>query len=427
MNDIKDIIINPTILKGKIKIPPSKSLSHRAIIAGALSKGRCKINNLIYSKDIIATIDIMTKLGAKIKKEKDYVIIDGIDEIRPIKANLFCNESGSTLRFLIPLASLFAGNIEYEGINSLKTRPITPYIDIFKNQNLNFSYDGSLPLILNDSIKAGEFNIKGDISSQFITGLLYTLSLLKENSVINIIGKLESKAYVDLTLDVLKEYGIDIDIIKKDDEYKGFKIKGNQIYINKDYKVEGDYSQGAFFIVLGVLCGDIECLDLKQNSLQADKAVLDIIKKMGAKFEIIKDRVVLKKSKTKGIKIDASNCPDIIPILAVLAALSEGKTTIYNGKRLRIKESDRIKSSVEMLKNLGADVKETDDGMIIYGKDKLNGGQVDSFNDHRIVMSATMASCKCKNPVKIKNYKAIDKSYPSFFEDFKSLGGLTNG
>lgn len=422
-----DIKITARNLKGSLKAPPSKSGSHRAVISAGLSEGKSKIDNLIFSKDIIATLDGMKAFGVKyeiIEPIEEFgagsVKIEGVDPVEIKEHTIDANESGSTLRFLIPIAALDRSKVTFTGKGKLVERPLDIYYDIFKEQEINYSTTGgNLPLTIYGGLKAGNFNIPGDISSQFITGLLFSLPLLKDDSTIIINSPLESKGYVDLTLEVLEKFGIKVE----NEEYKEFIIKGNQKYRSTDYIVEGDYSQAAFFIVAGILGGNINCRGLNIDSLQGDKAILDLVRDMGADIRISEEGISAMHSKTYGIEIDASQCPDLVPVLATLGALSKGTTRIIKAERLRIKESDRLKAMATELNKLGADVVELEDGLEINGKENLNGGIVESWNDHRIAMALAIASIKCEGEVIIKNSEAVEKSYPGFWKDFEKLGG----
>lgn len=419
---MKNITITPSKLTGTVQAPSSKSIGHRAIICAALSKGHSTINNLGSSHDIEATLDAVEALGADIKKiNHSTVQITGTQK-EHIKSNhIHCKESGSTLRFLIPIAaSLTRSPVTFLGKGRLGERPLTSYYEIFDRQNLSYTTnEGKLPLEIKGPLKPDMFLLQGDISSQFITGLLFSLPLLDGDSTLHITTNLESKGYIDLTLDTLKDFGISIN----HQDYKVFKIPGNQTYHSQDYTVESDYSQAAFWIVAGLIGEKISIKGLSHSSKQGDRMILDIVKKM--KGQIIKesDSILIKPSKTFGTIIDASQCPDLVPILAVLGSVSNGTTQIINAARLRIKESDRLASTTSELKKLGADISETEDGLLIQGKEQLKGGEVDSWNDHRIAMAMAIASIKCTQPVKITHCDAINKSYPHFFEDFKSLGG----
>ncbi|WP_420829631.1 3-phosphoshikimate 1-carboxyvinyltransferase [Crassaminicella indica] len=426
---MKSVEIIPSPLKGNVKIPPSKSLSHRAIICAGLSEGESHIENIAFSDDIIATLEAMKSFG--IIARNSEIDIDGIcsvyikgkGKLELLRNQIDCKESGSTIRFLIPMAGLLGEKVTYTGRGKLVERPLDAYYKIFEEQDIAYyNHEGKLPLSVEGILKPGIFNMKGNVSSQFITGLLFVLPILHKDSKIIITTELESKGYVDLTLDILKKFSIYVE----NNNYKEFYIKGNQKYKPTEYRVEGDFSQAAFFIVAGILGDEVVCKDLNVASLQADKAILDIAKKMGAKLCVSDDFIKVEKSNTKGIIIDVSQCPDLVPILSVLGALSKGTTKIVNAARVRIKESDRLKAMATELNKLGADVKELTDGLEIHGKEQLNGGIVDSWNDHRIAMALAIASIKCTGPVIIKNSDAVKKSYPRFWKDFEKLGGKIN-
>jgi 3-phosphoshikimate 1-carboxyvinyltransferase len=422
MNYVK---ISPSKLSGDVTIPPSKSLSHRAVIASGLSKGESIVENVMFSQDIIATCSCMEALGVAIEKiqtaDNIYTLkVTGTGTFNMLKSEIDCFESGSTLRFFIPISLITQNNVTFKGRGKLVSRPLNEYYKIFDKQSIKYNTtEGNLPLTVNGCLSADEFEIAGNVSSQFITGLLFALPLLKNNSTIKIIGNLESKGYVDLTLDILKKFSIEV----VNDNYHSFYIKGNQEYKNYNYRVEGDFSQAAFWLVAGAIGGDLTCFDLNPASLQGDKEVLDIIKRMNADIKEQDNKICAKTSNTKHTLIDGSQCPDIIPVLAVLASVSEGTTEIINAGRLRIKESDRLTAITTELKKLGADIAEKNDGLIITGKAQLNGGEVNSWNDHRIAMSLAVASLRCTNDVIIKDSGCINKSYPTFWEDFRKLGG----
>ncbi|MDT8716372.1 3-phosphoshikimate 1-carboxyvinyltransferase [Clostridium sp. 19966] len=405
---------------GEVNIPSSKSLSHRAIICAALSEGESIIKNITFSRDIYATISILKNLGISIAVFENSVKIISNGKIRLTDSTLFSDESGSTLRFLIPVALLQEEKVIFTGAGKLIERPLNPYYKIFHEQNINYNNDnGKLPLTVQGKIKSGNFQIPGDISSQFISGLMFALPLLPNDSTINIEGQLESKAYIDLTMDCLNKFGIKV----INNNYRSFYIKGNQKYVPMEYNVEGDFSQAAFFMVAGTISGEVECKNLNMESLQGDKKIVELLKSMGAIIEEKNSSIICRKSKLSGINIDASEIPDLVPVLAVAASLSHGRTNIYNAARLRIKECDRLAATCRELSRLGAEIIEKDDSLIINGKETLLGGAVDSWNDHRIVMAMSIAALRCKDSVKISNYKAVNKSYPNFFEDYKSIGG----
>ncbi len=403
---MKHIKITPSKLCGKVNIPPSKSIAHRSIICASLSAGVSRLSNIDFSEDIKATIFAMESLGAKIERGSSELIIKGINSfcgIDNIKIN--AKESGSTLRFLVPIGMLFEGKKEFICDKSLQKRPMKPYYDIFDEKKIKYEYDKeTFDLSIYDKLTPGDFYLKGDISSQFISGLLFALPLLKENSKIILKSKLESSSYIDLTLDVMKDFGINI----THNNYREFFIMGNQSYKERSYTTEGDYSQGAFYICANYLGNNIDIKGLNPSSKQGDKVMLDMMK-------ALKDR--------KENVFDVENCPDIVPILALACSIGNNKTKIVNAKRLRMKESDRLRATTVELNKLGANIKELEDGLYIKGVSSLKGGEVDSHNDHRIAMMLSIASSVCENEVIINDHLAIRKSYPNFYKDFLTLGG----
>lgn len=412
------IKIYPSKCSGEIKIPSSKSMGHRAIICASLANGKSIISNLDYSDDILATIDGMRKLGANIQCEKDRLIVEGIENFYSLKDNIIdCNESGSTLRFFIPIFSLTGEKISFTGKNRLLKRPQKIYEKIFKEQNLYYFQDED-KIEIKGKLKAKEYFIDGNISSQFISGLLFILPLLEENSIININPPFESASYIDLTMEVLKEFGITINKVTP----LRFEIQGGQKYVAKYYKVEGDFSQLAFFAVLGALNNDLKCTGVNLNSKQGDKAIIDILKKRGVKIEEIEEGYLIYKSKVKGCKIDLGDCPDLGPILNILAMYGEGEFKIFNAGRLRLKESDRISAMEEELKKLGVEIETTEDEIKILGKKNYLGNiEVFGHKDHRIVMSLAIAGTMLEKPIIIDGAEAVEKSYPKFFQDLESL------
>ena len=422
------IKIRPGKLNGTIEIPPSKSYSHRAVIAVALAENgkKSKIDNLKFSVDITTTTDIMENWGAEIERfESALEIIGNGGKVVPRDKYVQCNESGSTIRFLIPVGITSKNELVFDGKGKLVDRPLDSYYRIFDKQGLKYeTTGGKLPLTVNGKLKPGNYEIDGNISSQFITGLLYALPLLEGDSKLIINKNLESKGYVDLTLEILKLAGIEI----VNNDYKSFDIRGNQTYKPFDYTVEGDYSQVAFWIVAGIISAnrdnEVKCLHVNKNSLQGDREIIEIVTRMGAKLEIFDDYVIVKPSKTKGTVIDISQCPDIGPVLTVLAALSEGETRIINGERLRIKESDRITSIKTELNKLGGNVSEEGDSLIIQGVEGFRGGiTVNAWNDHRIAMSLAIASTRCEKEIILEEAESVRKSYPHFWDDFVKMGG----
>lgn len=409
-----DLKLEPVKLKGSVTVPPSKSLAHRAIICASLAEGRSKIRNIQYSEDILATIAGMRAFGAVIQTEEDTVIIDGISDYSSGEGRTInCNESGSTLRFLIPLATLFEGKTRFTGQGKLGTRPLDTYEEIFSKQGLHYrpSNTDELDLTVEGSLRPGIYDVRGDVSSQFITGLLFTLPLLEAESEIRMTTPLESEGYVDLTLSMLKTFGINIDF---DKEKQVFRVEGNQVYRAQNTTVEGDYSQAAFFLSANALDNSVEVNGMNPASLQGDREIIVILEQLndGASDERT---------------IDGSQCPDIIPVAALVAALSDGRTTFTNLERLRIKESDRLEAVQKELARLGADIEIDGDALLIKGTAILKGNAtVWSHKDHRIAMMLAVASTVCEKPIIIRDTECVAKSYPDFWDVFEQLGGKSS-
>lgn len=402
-----DIRISPSRLSGRVSIPASKSCAHRAIICAALADGVSHISGVTFSKDIEATVNAMTALGASFSIDGSNITVTGISSI-PAFADIDCNESGSTLRFVIPIAAALGADSIFRGQGRLPERPIDIYKRELGKNGIEFSTE-KMPYNISGKLSGGRFEIEGNVSSQFITGLLFALPLCEKDSEIVLTSRLESRPYVDITLDILARFGI---IITESEN--GFIIRGGQKYSPHDEKVEGDYSQAAFFYVANALGSDIDIDNLSPDSVQGDKRITDII------AESVKDGEIC------GFSADCSDIPDLVPILSVLGAFGKEESVIYNAERLRIKESDRLAACADMLARLGADITVTDDGLVMKPVDGLHGGEVSSFGDHRIVMSAAIAALRCSGDVVIHGAEAVEKSYPDFFRDYTLLGGNAN-
>lgn len=415
--------IQPRQLQGKVHIPPSKSMAHRAIICASLARGRSVISNVQYSKDIEATISAMKALGTMIFQHDDYLEIDGTTTFMRNNGEIDCHESGSTLRFMIPISLVQPSNFHFKGEGRLGKRPLDVYYQIFEKQNIGYLYkENVLDLYVMGQLHAGTFEIAGDVSSQFISGLLFALPLFPQDSRIVITSPLQSKGYVDLTIQMLQHYGIFV----INNHYQELIIPGGQHYHARDYEVEGDFSQAAFYLVAGALGNDVTLEGLNFQSKQGDKVVIDILEKMGCQFKQVENSCQITCSSLQGTVIDGSQCPDIIPIIAMACAQAKGKSVIQNIERLRIKECDRLKATVDMIVQLGGQAIEHQDSMEIIGVEKLKGGEVTSSHDHRMAMSAAIMSSVCEGDVVIDDRQCVEKSYPDFWEDFKSLGGEYN-
>lgn len=412
-----DILLKNRKLNGSVRIPSSKSLAHRYLICGALAKEPGSvISNVSMSEDILATINALTALGAKINVQNDVCTIEKCI-CNKGKVVINCNESGSTLRFMLPIALTVADEVEFIGRGRLLERPLTPYFDILDKQGISYKIDKD-SLKIKGRLSGGRYEVPGNISSQFITGLLYLAVLSDQDVIIDVSTPLESINYVDITTHAFEFFGVRIER-----ENNRFIIPGGRKFSKKTVPVEGDYSHAAFFLTAGALGNDVKVSGLRQNSLQGDKEILKILKETRANVTIDDLEIGVTADKLRPFEVDASNIPDLVPILAVLACGIKGQSKILNASRLRLKESDRLFTTANELNVLGASVIELEDGLVINGTGSLKSGTVKSHNDHRIAMALSIASTICTGNVIIKNAECVAKSYPLFFEHIISLGG----
>lgn len=414
---MSEVIITPSKLEGNVTIPPSKSDVHRAILCAALSRGVSNLCPVSLSNDIKATINCIESLGAKSSLNDSTLTIDGTNMFSNKNATLDCDESGSTLRFLIPIAAAKNINAQFIGKGRLPERPIGTYLDILPKSGVECITQGGLPLKINGQLRSGTFEVAGNISSQFITGLLLALPLLDGDSKIVLTSPVESVGYINMTLDAMKAFGV----VATQTEY-GYFIKGNQQYMPCNYCTQGDWSQAAFFMVAGAIKNEITVNGVS-SCTQGDREIINILKKFGADVELFDNSVTVKHNKLMGTEIDVCQIPDLVPILAVLATFAEGTTSIINAQRLRIKESDRLSAIANALNGVGAKVFELPDSLIIEGTGTIHGGTVLGCNDHRIVMAMSIAGSFSSDKITITDAQSINKSYPNFFKDFTGIGG----
>ena len=417
-----DITVSSATYHGSVTVPPSKSAAHRAILAAAMAHGRSVIKNVDLSSDIRATIGACRSLGCTVAVEPgeryNTLTVDGGLSLSG-ETTIDCAESGSTLRFLIPVACTLSGTKTFTGRGRLPYRPLDAYLNIFDEQSLAFSHpaDANLPLTVSGKLHGGSYSIDGRVSSQYVTGLLYALPVLEANSSVSVLGGFESRGYVDLTVDMLRRFGIVVGV-----SGDSFIIKGGQNYRPQNITVEGDYSQAAFFIVAGTIAGEIRIDGLDSHSLQPDRAILSIMRRMGADMTDEGGILIVKPSVLTGTEIDVSQCPDLVPPLAIAAAFAQGQTRITGAARLRIKECDRLHALAVNLHSLGIKADETNDELIIQGG-SMTGGSIDTFGDHRIAMAFAVAAASASGEIRIPGAECIDKSYPTFYDDLKALGG----
>lgn len=398
-----NIKINPTLLNGKISVPPSKSISHRALICAALADGESTLHGVLDCEDTRATIDALTALGADIGGSCECLTVSGIKNV-PAKADINCRESGSTLRFMLPVAAALGAESTFTGSANLPNRPITPYLEEFPKHGVVFASD-KMPYIMRGKLSGGIFPVTGDISSQFITGYMLALPLTGERCTIKLTSELQSRPYAELTADVMRTFGADISIGEDD-----FTIPAGCTFKPRDYTVEADMSQAAFFLVANAIGGHTEPVNLNYESVQGDRAVI----------EITRDFM---QNGGKAFDVCADNIPDLVPILTVLACFADGTSHITGCARLRIKECDRLAAISTELNRLGARIEEGADFLTVHGVKELHGGECETYSDHRIAMSLAVASQRCTSELIIKGAECVSKSYPDFFTDFRKLGG----
>lgn len=390
------LIITPSKLTGAITPPPSKSQAHRFLIAAALAGKGSAVHNLAQSEDIRATQRCLEEIGPW----------NGpMSPLRRIALpHLDCGESGSTLRFLIPIALAVRGGGLFTGRGRLMERPQKPYFDLFDEKGVSYVQKDGV-LTVQGLLTPGEYRLPGNVSSQFITGLLYALPLLERDSKIMLTTALESRGYVDMTLEALEAFGIQVTWADE----RTLLVPGGQSYSPKDVTVEADWSQAGFWYAAKGLGNPVEIQGMDPHSKQGDQIIEEYYVKLCGEGTVT---------------LDVSQCPDLVPALAAHAALRQGQIThIVNAERLRIKESDRLSSVREELCKLGGQVTETPDSLTITGVERLTGGSVDAHNDHRIAMMLAIASTRAEGPVTLTGAESVNKSYPNFWEDYVNLSG----
>ena len=442
-----------TRISGTIRAITSKSAAHRLLICAALADSETFLTYSQSSQDIDATIRCLQALGAGITFKEDGLLITPINRSGLNKEEIYllnCGESGATLRFILPVCGALGLSVSITMSGRLPSRPLTELYDEMTSHGCKLSKPGLSPLKCEGQLINGTYTLPGNITSQYVSGLLFALPLLRSNgdkgeSRLHVTGVLESRPYVDMTLDALRLFGVTVL-----EEGQSFRIPGGQtICSQKNVYVEGDWSNAAFWLCAGALgknavnnadgnsvgansagavsrnaVSQVTCTGLNLNSRQGDKAIVELLSRYGANVVCKDDAVTVSPAALRGINIDAGDIPDLVPVLAAVAAAAEGKTVIRNAARLRMKESDRLHTVAASLSALGADITETEDGLVIIGKKTLTGGETQSYGDHRIAMTAAVLSTVCTGPVIIRDAEAVRKSYPDFFEDFKTaLGG----
>ena len=411
--------IIPGARTGRVHIPASKSQAHRLLICAALGEEKTEVVCDGISADIAATAKCLRALGAAVEETEAGFLVSPIKKVPEGRCELYCGESGSTLRFLLPVVGALGAQAAFHREGRLPQRPLAPLDGVLTAHGMTLFEDGDL-LLCSGQLQAGNYEIAGNVSSQYISGLLMALPRLAGESTLTVTGTLESAAYVAMTEDALRLS--DVEFSKNGASYA---IPGGQRFrLPARTAVEGDWSNAAFFLCMGALAKEgirVEGLNLKSS--QGDRGVLDVLRAFGAEVSEEENAVTVRRGTLRGVTIDASPIPDLIPVLSVVASVAAGETRVENAYRLRLKESDRLQSTANLLRALGGRVEEKEDGLTISGVPALHGGSAETQNDHRLAMSAAVAACAAMGEVTVDNDACVAKSYPRFWEDYGSLKG----
>jgi 3-phosphoshikimate 1-carboxyvinyltransferase len=413
---------NTARLSGVVSAPPSKAYTHRMLIAASLSNGTSRIYNPLVSDDTNATLEAVKALGAETEQQQDCWTVHGQETPKTPTQPIDCRESGSTLRFMIPVAALAQGPTRLLFGAPFERRPIAPLLESLKELGVESEVQsgGSSVLVHGGGLRGGKTSIRGDVSSQFISGLLFACPKAREDSEILVTTPLESRGYVEMTLEVIVKHGIRGSI---NSDISRLWIPSNQSYSPCDHTVPGDFSSAAFLLAAAaVTSSKVRVQNLDCTTSQGDSAILQVLEEMGVSVKIEADFVEVEGGTLFGVDIDASDIPDLVPICAVLACFAEEPSEIYNAKRLRYKESDRLESISTELRKMGAEITVKEDGLTIKGPCKLRGATINPHNDHRIAMACAVAALGAKGETKIRDVECINKSYPQFFSDLRALG-----
>ena len=415
-----NLMIQPGALRGTVEhMMASKSQAHRLLICAAQTPEETWISNLPPSEDTEATLRCLEAMGTEIRKADRACLLKKGETPRK-ECLLDCGESGSTLRFLLPATAARGMSVSFTGRGKLASRPLSPLYEELQAHGAVLSPQGIFPLHVSGKLSGGMYRMTGGVSSQFFSGLLMALPLLPANSRLEAEGRLESEPYVDMTLNALRLFGIQTERTENT-----FFITGGQTFRSPgNIAVEADWSGAAFWLAAGALSDTgVTCRGLNTESAQGDRAILTLLQQFGAEVAAEGENVKVRRGCLHGIDIDASDIPDLVPVLAVTAACAEGDTRIRHIRRLRLKESDRVESVLALIRSLGGDGDSAEDEMIIHGSGGLRGGTADSFRDHRIAMAAAVAATAAGKPVNIIGAECVSKSYPGFFEQFEALEG----
>jgi len=411
-------LISKSEIKGKAQAPSSKSYTIRGLMCAALADGESEILNPLVSDDTEAAIDVLSKIGVSVHKEGDLWRVTG-GSFREPDADLFCAESAATLRFMTAICALVPGRCRLIAGPSLSRRLVKPLVQALRQLGVDCSCQGELPPVVVEGgrLKGGITELPGDISSQFVSALLFIAPLAGEGMVIRLTTPLESKPYVLMTLDCLERFGVTVGFSEGLDEFEAVP----QAYEPARYRVEGDWSSASYFLALGAMSGEVEVENLNPESMQGDRVIVNLLKGMGASVRINKNSVMVKRSRLNAIRADLSDCIDLLPTVAVLAAVADGVSEFTGIERARIKESDRVAAVKEGLLRMGVKITEAGDKLSITGSEP-RGSVIGPRDDHRIAMAFSVLGTVAGGTT-IDNAECVSKTYPGFWEALKSIGG----
>ncbi|MGB9853290.1 MAG: 3-phosphoshikimate 1-carboxyvinyltransferase [Candidatus Bathyarchaeales archaeon] len=419
-----EVVIRQTeVLSGEVKAPPSKAYTHRILIAALLSDGVSKIANYLVSDDTSATLRAVKALGARVKQQGTLLEIEGVKTLKTPRKPINCGESGATLRFMIPVAALASKPVTFLMGQSLSKRPVKPLLQCLKQLGVETHHSEEKPsrvTVKGGGIEGGKTVLRGDISSQFISGLLFVCPMARKDTEITVTTPLESKSYVQMTEETLCKHGVKVSI---SEDFRRIMVPPDQTYIPCSHTVPGDFSSAAYLLAAAAITSSkIRVANLDYNTRQGDKAILDILNLAGLKVRVGEGFVEVEGKLQNAIEVDAKDLPDLVPACAAIACYTKGISRIYNAKRLKYKESDRLASIYAELKKMGADISIGEDSLKIKGPCQMHGAIIDPHDDHRIAMACAAAALGAEGETKILNAECVGKSYPKFFEDLQLLG-----
>jgi len=424
------IVEKTEALKGKVKAPPSKAYTHRALIAASLSGDESVVQHPLVCEDTVATVEACRMLGASITLDDESAVVKGLTNPRTPEDVVDCGGSGSTIRFLTPVCALADGMSVLSGNGSLRRRPMEPLLEALRKLGVNcYSTrgNGCPPIVVfGGGIKGGKATIVGDVSSQFISGLLFALPKARESTEINVTTELESSSYVEMTVEVLSKHGVRVGA---SGDYRSFHIPNGQVYRRFNHLVPGDYSSAAFLLAAAAVTNSkVQVTGLPKDTCQGDKVILESLGAMGVKLLIGPDYVEVLgcDQPLKGLTVDVKQTPDLTPVYAVLGCYARGKTVVEGAGRLRFKESDRLYTIASELRKMGAKVLDFEDLLVVEGPVKLYGASLEAHNDHRVAMACAVAALGAEGCTTIRGVESISKSYPNFVKDMRSLGAMVS-